>query len=203
MLRKLGEETDMSRNKLSKIKSKSIIVTKISSFREVAKHRKKVIEFMERDDNSRNMPGKADCVKSIAGERRQKRILADYLSTLYQKLVSENPGIKLSFTSFCRIRPKHVLLISFITRDTCVCTEHQHMSQILKAVNSPDINTSVNGEQMLENKQDLLEVIKNKITSDFIVADQWKRVPIELKGRKKMAMKIIDTKMTKNEFFAH
>ena len=28
-------------------------------------------------------------------------------------------------------------------------------------------------------------------------------VPIELKGRKKMAMKIIDTKVTKNEFFVH
>ena len=134
LLRKLGEETGMSRNKLSKITSKSIIVTKISCFREVAKHRKKVIEFMERDDNSRNMPGKADCVKSIAGERSQKRILTDYLSTLYQKLVSENPGMKLSFTSFCRIRPKHVLLMSFITRDTCLCTKHQNMSLTLKAV---------------------------------------------------------------------
>ena len=29
------------------------------------------------------------------------------------------------------------------------------------------------------------------------------KASIELKGRKKMAMKIIDTKMTKNEFFAH
>ena len=101
LLRKLGEETGMSRNKLSKITSKSIIVTKISRFREVAKHRKKIIEFMS--------------VKSIAGERSQKRILTDYLSTLYQKLVSENPGMKLSFTSFCRIRPKHELLMSFIT----------------------------------------------------------------------------------------
>ena len=107
LLRKLGEETGMSRNKLSKITSKSINVT---------------------------MPGKADCVKSIAGERSQKRILTDYLSTLYQKLVSENPRMKLSFTSFCRIRPKHVLLMSFITRDTCLCTKHQNMSLTLKAV---------------------------------------------------------------------
>ena len=154
---------------------------------------------MERDDNSRNMPGKADCVKSIAGERSQKRILTDYLSTLYQKLVSENPGMKLSFTSFCIIQPKHVLLMSFITRDTCLCTKHQNMSLTLKAVKSQDINTSVNGEQMLDNKQDLLEDIKNKVTSDLFFVGQWKRVPIELKGLKKMAMKIIDIKMTKNE----
>ena len=40
LLRKLGKETGMSRNKLSKITSKSIIVTKISSFREIAKTQK-------------------------------------------------------------------------------------------------------------------------------------------------------------------
>ena len=56
---------------------------------------------------------------------------------------------------------------------------------------------------MLDNKQDLLEDIKNKVTSDFIIVGLWKHVPIELKGRKKMAMKIIDTKMTQNEFFVH
>ena len=67
---------------------------------------------MERNDNSRNMTGNADYVKLITGERNQKRILTDYLSTLYQKLVSENPGMNLSFTSFCRICPKHVLLVS-------------------------------------------------------------------------------------------
>ena len=110
---------------------------------------------MERDDNSRNMPGKADCVKSIAGERSQKRILTDYLSTLYQKRESENPEMKLLFPSFCRIRPKHVLLMSFITRDTCLCTKHQNMSLTLNAVKSRDMNTFVNDEEMLVNKQDL------------------------------------------------
>ena len=117
---------------------------------------------MERDDNSRNMPGKADCVKSIAGERSQKRILTDYLSTLYQKLESENLGMKLSFTSFCRLHPKHVLLALFITRDTCLCTKHQNMSLTLKAVKSQDINTSVNGEQLLDSKQEILKDIKTK-----------------------------------------
>ena len=140
--------------------SKSIIVTKISHFREVAKHEKKVIEFMERDDNSRLKPGKVDCVKSIAGQRSQTRILSDYFSTLYQKLVSKNPQMKLWFTSFGRIRPK--LMTSFITRDTCLCTKHQNMSLTLKAVKSQDINTSVNGEQLLDSKQEILKDIKTK-----------------------------------------
>ena len=51
LLLKLGEETDISRNKRLKIMSKSVIVTKVSRFREVTKHGKNVTEFMERDDN--------------------------------------------------------------------------------------------------------------------------------------------------------
>ena len=132
-------------------------------------------------------------VKSIAGERNQKRIVTDYLSEFFQKFVSENPGMKSSFTSFCRIRQKHVLQIAFITRDTCLCTKHQNMSLTLKAIKSQDINTSVNGEQMLDNKQELWQDIKNKVTFDLIIVGQWKRVPIELKGSKKIAMKIINS----------
>ena len=53
---------------------------------------------------------------------------------------------------------------------------------------------------MLDNKQDLLEDIKNKFASDLIIVGQWKCVPIELNGRN---MKITDTKMKKQEFFTH
>ena len=104
---------------------------------------------------TRNMPGKAGCVKSIAGERSKNTIPTGYLSTLCQKLVSKNPRMKLSFTSFGRIRRK--LMTSFIIRDTCLCTKHQNMSLTLKAVKSQDINTSVNGEQLLDNKQEILQ----------------------------------------------
>ena len=48
------------------------------------------------------MPGKADNLKTENGEKKQKRILTDSLSSLYQKFVSETPGIKISFTSFSK-----------------------------------------------------------------------------------------------------
>lgn len=57
----------------------------------VAKIQNKVVEFLERDDNSRNMPGKGDCVKSDTGEKSQVRVLTDHLSTLYMKFMNENP----------------------------------------------------------------------------------------------------------------
>ena len=35
----------------------------------------------------------------------QKRILNDYLSTLYDKFAEEDPEDRFSFASFCRMRP--------------------------------------------------------------------------------------------------
>ena len=123
-LTKFGARTGMSRNTMAKVSAKSLNIKKLRRSREVAKHREKVTAFFERDDNSRNMPGKADYVKPKTGEKTQKRVLTDYLSTLYNKFISENESIKLSFASFCRIRPQHILLTSLITRDTCLCTKH-------------------------------------------------------------------------------
>ena len=51
------------------------------------------------------------------------------------------------------------------------------MSLTLKAVKSQDISTSVNREQMLDKKQDLLEDIKNKVTSDLIHCVRKKGIP--------------------------
>lgn len=76
----------MSRNKMTKLNSKSVNIKKISHSRELAKNREKVIVFLERDDNSRNIPGKADFVKSKAGMKIPKRVLTDYLSMLYRTL---------------------------------------------------------------------------------------------------------------------
>ena len=102
--------------------------------------------------------------------------------------------------SLSRIRPKHVLLMSFITRDSCLCTKHQNMSLTLKAVRRLDINTSVNREKMLEIKEEVLKATQDTITFDDIVVRQWKHVPIECKGQKKMVMKIADMHMSKEEF---
>ena len=60
LLRKLGERTGMSRNKLAKVTMKCIATKPNSRSRVFAKQRKTVVDFLEKDDNSGNMPGKAD-----------------------------------------------------------------------------------------------------------------------------------------------
>lgn len=64
------------------------------------------------------MPGKKDS-KTHEGEKRQVRVLNDYLGNIFQKYKAENPHVKISKTVFSRFRPKYILLTNF--------KEHQPM----------------------------------------------------------------------------
>ena len=55
----LSQKTGLSRNKLGKVKTKSVEVSQQKQNREVQKFRDIVVDFMSRDDNSRNLPGKS------------------------------------------------------------------------------------------------------------------------------------------------
>lgn len=86
-------------------------------------YEKEVHDFLELDDNSRCMPGKADVKKKSENFKRQTRILTDFMANLHMRFIEECPSIKLSRAKFCRIRPIHILTISFISRRTCLCTQ--------------------------------------------------------------------------------
>ena len=59
----------MSRNQFFKVRGKSVNIGRQTRRREAAKMRQKDIEFLERDENLRNMPGKDDFTKSETGEK--------------------------------------------------------------------------------------------------------------------------------------
>jgi hypothetical protein len=78
------------------------------------------------------------------------------------------------------------------------------MSLTLKALKKKNIECTLNGEKMLERKQDLLQETEQKLASgDEIQVGQWKRVEIEVKGQKKSVMKIVDSIMKPQEFLTH
>lgn len=79
----------------------------------------KVLTFLQRDDNSTCLPGKADAVK-VTGVKQQKRVLNDYLYNLHLKFLSENKDINISLSVFNRIRPKNFQLVKFSNRKTCL-----------------------------------------------------------------------------------
>lgn len=74
-----------------------------------------VIKFLEREDNSRMMPGKAD-FKKHGGEKVQKKYLNDYLGNLHEKYRAENPETKIGKALFCSLRPSYILPASFASR---------------------------------------------------------------------------------------
>ena len=159
--------------------------------------RDKILEFMERDDVSRCMPGKQDSVKS-GGEKKQIRILNDYLSSQHAKFIAENPNIKCCLALFCKLRPKHIKLTALISRNTCMCTSHMNMAMKLKCLKNAGLNVSVNPESVSRS----LDVIEMRALVDT-VADQpiefesWKRVDCQ-DGKKRM--KVVKTEMTRDAF---
>ena len=59
-----------------------------------------VQNFLNRDDNSRVLPGEGDSVK-VGVAKKQKRLLNDYMHNLHMKFISES-DYKISKASFCR-----------------------------------------------------------------------------------------------------
>ncbi|XP_046548265.1 uncharacterized protein LOC124258241 [Haliotis rubra] len=194
----LSQKTGLSRNKLGKVKSKTIDPVRQRRFREVMRFREDVLQFMNRDDNSRNLPGKGDKISTGTGEYVQKRILTDYLTNLHQKFLAEHP-VKLSLASFCRIRPKQILTTAFITRDCCLCTRHQNMALILKSLKPLYPEIPLNPEKYSENPR--IDDMKANLLHPEFTYGQWKRVPVEIKGKTKVVMKIVQVTESKSVFF--
>lgn len=118
--------------------------------------------FMERDDNSTCLPGKKDAYKD-GKEHKQKRILNDYIYNLHRKLLAENSNTKISLTVFRRMRPKHVCVVKFSNRKTCLCQRYQNMVHKLKALKTIGITTLENPDTYVELKSDdeILNDIEN------------------------------------------
>lgn len=198
----LSKKTGLGRRALSSARSKSLDYQTEMRRRSVHRYQEAVISFMERDDNSRNLPGKADKVKISDKSTQQKRVFTDYLANLHQKFLAENPTAQLSLTSFQRIRPKYILNTSFISRSSCLCTKHQNMALILKSLHRKGLDVPKNPEEFVS-KEASLEDIADALTCTEVVYSQWKRVTIEDKGQKKIITKIVEVHKTKEDFMHH
>ena len=134
LVKAMNEATKLARNSLLSAKSKSCAVSKQTRLLAIYQAKKEQVKlFLERDDNSRMMPGKNDAKKS-EGVKVQKRILNDYLYNLHAKFQAEHPIKKMSRATFCRFRPSHIVLAAFTSRNTCLCQRHQNLALMLRAV---------------------------------------------------------------------
>ncbi|KAJ8684664.1 hypothetical protein QAD02_020457 [Eretmocerus hayati] len=91
----------------------------------------KVQTFFE--DNSRMCPGKKDSI-TRNGNKKQKMYLNDDVNQLYKKFTSSNPNIKVSYSFFCKLKPFWTVKARISDRDTCLCTKHEKMREIVSAL---------------------------------------------------------------------
>ena len=97
-----------------------------------------VTKFYQRDDMSRLMPGMKDCVSvRIDGKKvpMQKRMVLCNLNELFTTFKSEHEDVKIGFTKFSQLRPKHCVLAgSSGTHTVCVCIYHENVKLMLKEI---------------------------------------------------------------------
>ncbi len=97
-----------------------------------------VTSFYLRDDISRQSPGRKDyvTVKDVSGNdiRLQTKHLMFKLEDVFRKFCEENEtcGIKLSL--FCKLRPSHVLLMSQMPHNVCLCIYHDNFISAVNAI---------------------------------------------------------------------
>lgn len=200
-IKMISARTGLCRHRLGKSNNKHHQVPRSSRLSTLGHHQKKVEEFLKREDNSKFQPGKKDAKKDESGEKRQIYVLTDYLSNLYKKFQAENPDVNISFTSFSRCRPKYILLTSFSSRSSCLCTKHQNAALTIKLLRKEGVDVPVNPEQAVEifpTDEILLQTLPESITWS-----QWKRIEIEEKGRKKMVTRVVETNLDKNQFLSN
>ena len=103
LVKAINEATKLARNSLLSAKSKSCAVSKQTRLFAIYQAKKEQVKlFLERDDNSRMIPGKNDAKKS-EGVKVQKRILNDYLYNLHAKFQAEHPIEKMSRANILQI----------------------------------------------------------------------------------------------------
>ncbi|XP_054259552.1 uncharacterized protein LOC128984273 [Macrosteles quadrilineatus] len=83
--------------------------------------------FLEKDEHSRMCPGAKDTI-TRKKDKRQKRYLNDTMLNLYKIFSTEHSHLKLSYASFCKLRPFWIVMPKVTDRDTCLCTVHENMN---------------------------------------------------------------------------
>ena len=158
-----------------------------------------VKEFQEREDNSRQRLGKADAVKGENQTKKiQKYVLNDYLHNQHLKFMGENPYQKMCLATFCNLRPKHISLVNFTSRSTCLCTKHQSFSLKLQSLKTVGVMSETSPDKFVESTEpEKVTEILSEINVENVHYKEWKRVKC---NDGKQRTKLLDFEKTKDKF---
>lgn len=91
--------------------------------------RKLIRNFLERDVNSRMCSGKKEYIKK-GKVTKQKRLLQETMRNLHVHFLNTKV-CKVSYATFCRLKPFWIIAAKQKDRETCSCVKHENMSLIV------------------------------------------------------------------------
>lgn len=98
-----------------------------------------VQNFYERDDVSRQAPGRKDVVITRNTDGQKVQIQARHLTSSFKETYAffqtEHPEVVIGKSKFAELRPKHVLLSNKLPRNVCMCRYHENVIMALGALN--------------------------------------------------------------------
>lgn len=112
-----------------------------------------VVNFYQRDDISRQAPGRKDTVITRVDGKKiklQKRHLYTVLTEVYELFKSENPTIQIGFSSFASLRPQHVLLSSDTPPNVYVCSYHANFECLVCSIGKIVPNFPSKSKELIE-----------------------------------------------------
>ena len=143
LAKKQGIVKEMSRKYLKK-ESDDSDESENDNEREVLKRtserHQQIIEFYQRDDISRQMPGMKDCksFKNASGkkEKIQLRYMTMTCEHAWEIYNLENPMNRSGKSVFYSLRPVYILPASKTPHDVCSCQYHQDMYLLFDSISS-------------------------------------------------------------------
>lgn len=112
-----------------------IVQKKRNGFVEIEKAAR---DFFSIDLISKLLPGIRDFVtmESPNGEKVQvqKRVLLMSLADVYKEFTQSFPNLKISFSKFCKLRPKNVFLFSTTLHYSCLCIHCENFKLLLNGL---------------------------------------------------------------------
>lgn len=200
--RKIAREFDVSRRQAKKskiLKEQKGVLGSVCSKRGKSLPQKtvdKVKAFYNDDDNSRVMASTSDTVSMMVNNKKipvQKRLLLQSLKELHELYKETHPNDPVSFSIFCKLRPKNCILPgSSGTHSTCVCVCHQNVKLMLEAINLKQL--SENYRTKLCNYRDCINMMICEGPSDNCFLDKCKKCP-GVKKLKNFLGKILEDAM--------
>lgn len=133
---------------LSKFGSKRAFKKRKITYREKkAIHNKKLVqEFLERDENSRCMPGKKDTV-TFKKLKMQKRLLNYTMEKLFGDFEKEHPN-RMSYSQFCKFKPFYIKRPNADKRDTCLCEKCENFDLLVQKMHYLKMVTEKNAYEI-------------------------------------------------------